>query len=236
MALGLIVWIDKHLGAKSLQGAYQPTRHGMYWFAAFVAVAVLGALLGLLKPIRRAIGRYRPVADPAKRRGGTAATLTALVIVGSSLLASIGGILLALQARGVPTGDSGLTLTGLALGVALLGGTSIFGRRGGLFGTVLAVTLITLVTAYAEATNRRVAPLALAALAIAAGLVVTRLIEAFGRPQSAIDDDADRAWQTSAAASNSDIGWSSRQSGWTSPLPARSGDDGWGAEDRWGSR
>jgi ribose/xylose/arabinose/galactoside ABC-type transport system permease subunit len=236
MVLGLMVWINKHLDPKPLQGAYQPNRHGMYWLAGFAVIGLVGALLGAVKPIRRAIGRFRSVSDPAKRRGATAATLTALALVGSCLLASLGGILLALQARGIPAGDSGLTLTGLALGAALLGGTSIFGRRGGVFGTVLAVALVVLVIGYADITDRRVAPLAFAALAIGLGLVVTRLIEAFGRPQSVIDDEADRSWQANAASSNSDIGWSSRQSGWTSPLPARSGDDGWGVEDRWGSR
>jgi ribose/xylose/arabinose/galactoside ABC-type transport system permease subunit len=236
MAFGLIVWIGKHLAPKALQNGYQPTRHAMYWLAGFAAIAVLGGLLGLIKPIRRAVGRYRPVADPARRRGAAAGTLTALAIIGSSLLASVGGILMALQARGIPDGDSGLTLTGLALGAALLGGTSIFGRRGGVFGTVLAVGLVVLVIRYADVTDRQVAPLAFAALAIGIGLVVTRLIETFGRPQSVIDEDADRAWQANAPGSNSDIGWSSRQSGWTSPLPARSGDDGWGVEDRWGSR
>src|SRR6266542_3190455 len=133
------------------------------------------------------------------------------------------------------------TVTGVqtcALPISLFGGTSAFGRRGGVFGTLLAVVLAVLVTQYAAATHRHVAPLALAAGALAAGLIVTRLIETFGRPRSAIDDDTDQGWRSSSTTSTapSETSWSSRQSGSgrTSPLPARSGDDGWGTEDRWG--
>jgi ribose/xylose/arabinose/galactoside ABC-type transport system permease subunit len=241
-AFGVTVWTQRHSDLVRLgDNAYQPSRHAVYWFVAFAAVAVIGSLLGLVKPIRRALGRFRPIADPARRRGGGAAGLTTVALLGSCAFASLGGILLALHSRIVsPTAD-GMTLTALALGAALLGGTSAFGRRGGIFGTLLAVVLVLLATQYALVTNRRVAPLALAATAIVVGLIITRLIEAYGRPRSAMDDDADQSWRSSSTVTStptsSDSGWSSQQSsGWTSPLPARSGDDGWGSEDRWGSR
>lgn len=238
--LGVIVWIQRHTETVKLDNAYQPTKHAAYWLGAFVAIALVGGLLGLVKSVRRAVGRFRPVADPAKRRGGGAAGLTTVAILGSCAFASLGGVLIALHARAAIPTDDGITLTALALGAALLGGTSAFGRRGGVLGTVLGVALVVLVTQYAAVTDRRVAPLALAAAAIGAGLVVTRLVEAFGRPRSAVDEEADQSWRatnTSTSTSPSDTGWSSRQSsGWTSPLPARSGDDGWGSEDRWGSR
>jgi ribose/xylose/arabinose/galactoside ABC-type transport system permease subunit len=242
-AFGVIVWIQKHSETIRLDNAYQPARHAIYWFAGFAVLALAGGFLGLVKPVRRAVGRFRPVADPAKRRGGGAAGLTAIAILGSCAFASIGGVLVALDTRAVGPANDGLTLTGFALGAALLGGTSAFGRRGGVFGTVLAVALVVLTIQYVTVTNRQIAPLALAAGAIGMGLIVTRLIETFGRPRSAVDDDADDVWRSNAASSTSsstDTGWSSRQSGsgsgWTSPLPARSGDDSWGSEDRWGSR
>jgi ribose/xylose/arabinose/galactoside ABC-type transport system permease subunit len=236
---GVVVWIETHGTAVKLDGAYQPTRHAVYWFAGFAAIALLGGLLGLVKPVRRAIGRFRPVADPARRRGGAAAGLTTLAIVGSCAFAGVGGVLIALHAQTASPANDGLSLTALALGAALVGGTSAFGRRGGVLGTLLAVALVILVTQYVTVTDRRVAPLALAAGAVGFGLIVTRLVETFGRPRSVVDDEADDGWRTSSATastSSSDTGWSSRQSGWTSPLPARSGDDGWGSEDRWGSR
>jgi ribose/xylose/arabinose/galactoside ABC-type transport system permease subunit len=237
-ALGVIVWLQMHADTVRLEDAYDPTSHAMYWFVAFAALALLGGFLGIVKPIRRAVGRFRPVADPAKRRGAGAAGLTTLAILGSCALASLGGVLIALHDRAANPGNDGVGLTALALGVALFGGTSVFGRRGGVLGTLLAVVLAVLVTQYAAATHRHVAPLALAAGALAAGLIVTRLIETFGRPRSAIDDEVDQGWRSSSATSTapSETSWSSRQSGsgWTSPLPARSGDDGWGTEDRWG--
>jgi len=237
-ALGVIVWLQMHADTVRLDDAYNPTSDAMYWFAAFAALALLGGFLGMAKPVRRAVGRFRPVADPAKRRGAGAAGMTTLAILGSSALASLGGVLIALHDRAANPDIDGVGLTALALGVALFGGTSAFGRRGGVFGTLLAVVLAVLVTQYAAATHRHVAPLALAAGALAAGLIVTRLIETFGRPRSAIDDDTDQGWRSSSTTSTapSETSWSSRQSGsgWTSPLPARSGDDGWGTEDRWG--
>src|SRR5207248_1599512 len=53
--------------------------------------------------------------------------------------------------------------------------------------TVLAVSLVTVAMKYADVTGRRVAPLAFAAAAIGIGLLVTRLVEAFGRPRSVTD-------------------------------------------------
>src|SRR6266542_2371052 len=184
-ALGVIVWLQMHADTVRLDDAYNPTSDAMYWFAAFAALALLGGFLGMAKPVRRAVGRFRPVADPAKRRGAGAAGMTPLAILGSSALASLGGVLIALHDRAANPDIDGVGLTALALGVALFGGTS-----------------------------------------------------AFGRPRSAIDDDTDQGWRSSSTTSTapSETSWSSRQSGsgWTSPLPARSGDDGWGTEDRWG--
>jgi ribose/xylose/arabinose/galactoside ABC-type transport system permease subunit len=237
VAFGVIVWIQLRSDDITLDDAYQPTRHAAYWFLGFAVIALLGSLLGATRSVRRAVGRFRPVADPARRRGGAAAALTTLALVASCALAGVGGILMALHARIAAPGTDALGLAGLALGAALVGGTSAYGRRGGLFGTVFAVTLMVIVIRYAEVTDRRVAPLAFAAGAIALGLVVTRLVETFGRPKFVGEDEADGDWSagTSTTASDS-AGWSSRPGGWTSPLPARTGDDGWGSDDRWGGR
>ena len=160
------------------------------WLGGFAVLAVLGGLLGLSKPLRRAVGRFRPVADPARRRGAAAGSLAALAIIGSSGLASVSGVLVASRAGTVSPPNNALTLTGLALGTALIAGTSAYGRRGGVFGTVLAVALVSVVMEYLDVTKRAVAPLAVAAVAIGAGLVVTRLVETFGRPRSVADMSA----------------------------------------------
>jgi ribose/xylose/arabinose/galactoside ABC-type transport system permease subunit len=236
-ALGLLVWVQQHRPEQVVNGAYDPSAHAWYWFGGFAALALLGGLLGMFKPIRRAVGRFRPVADPARRRGGAAAVLTALAIVGSSILAAGGGVLIALDSRSVSPAADGLALTGVALGAALLGGTSAFGRRGGILGTVLAVVLIVAVVRFAAAEGRALNQLAVAAVTIAVGLIVTRLVEAFGRPRTAIEHDDEPEWTPGTNAMGGDTGWSSsRTGGWTSQLPARTTDEGWGVQERWGTR
>ncbi len=244
-ALGVVVWIQKHAAVAKVTTAYRADQHAIYWYGGFAALALLGGILGLVKPIRRGVGRFRPVGDPATRRGTPGAAMAFVAIVGSSVLAAVGGVLTALSTRSVAPVDGFLT-TGLALGAALAGGTSAYGRRGGILGTLLAVTLITLVIKYGDAANLKISQYAVAAVAVAGGLAVTRLVESFGRPRSARVTDPLDEWAEdppSAAARAADVGgssgWSaSRQTGWTSQLPARSTDDTWGgaADERWGVR
>jgi len=240
-ALGLIVWIQRQATPGQLGTTYQPTRHAFYWYGAFAALVLLGGFLGLVKPIRRGLGRYRPIGDPALRRGTGAAVIACLAMVASCALAGLAGILGLLANVGLPA--DGLAVTGLALGAALLGGTSAFGRRGGIFGSLFVATLFALVLTYANVANLRISDYALAAGAIAAGLVVTRLVESFGRPASArqYPEDEDEPWVAPARleeAANSAGYTPPRQSGWTSQLPARTNDDTWAGaiDDRWGTR
>jgi ribose/xylose/arabinose/galactoside ABC-type transport system permease subunit len=231
-AFAVMVWINQHRPAKVADGTYDPHKHALYWFAGLALVSVAGGLLGMIKFIRRGIGRFRPVADPARRRGGTGGALSAVALMGSSILAAGAGIVLALDQRDVTPTDNGLALTGLALGAALLGGTSAFGRRGGIFGTLLAVMLIVLLVRYSSAEKWNVSLLAVAAFAIGGGLVVTRLVETFGRPRPLIEEPEEQLDISDST------GWTtgSRSGGWTSQLPARTTDEGWGAEERWSTR
>jgi MFS family permease len=164
-----------------------------------------------------------------------------LALAGSGGMAALGGILTGLSSAAVAPVD-GLVTTGFALGIALVGGTSAYGRRGGIFGTLLATSLFVLLLRYGDAANWRIAQLAWAAGMIAAGLVVTRLVEALGRPRPVLpemepDEGDDWAAGSRSANSNPGPGWSnaSRQGGWSSQLPARSLDDTWAGDDRWNS-
>src|SRR5204863_10181237 len=132
-ALGLTVWSQRQPRPGRVGTTYQPTRHAFYWYGAFAALVRLGGFLGLLKPIRRGLGRYRPIGDPALRRGTGAAVIACLAMVASCALAGLAGILCLLANVGLPA--DGLAVTGLALGSALLGGPSACGRRGGVFGS-----------------------------------------------------------------------------------------------------
>jgi ribose/xylose/arabinose/galactoside ABC-type transport system permease subunit len=243
VALALVVWINRHVQAIGVTVKYHPAGQAFYWYGGFAAVALLGGILGLVKPIRRGVGRFRPVGDPALRRGGVAAVVVFVALVSSSVLAGLAGVLGALSASRVQP-DDGMLTTGLALGAALVAGTSAFGRRGGVLGTVLAVTSVALFTRYAAVANLRVSPFATAAVLICAGLLVTRLVESYGRPASARpgEPSGSDGWDDGTQTNNNRAldpgpGWSSpRQGGWTSQLPARSTDDTWGgaADDRWG--
>ena len=247
--LAVLAWIQlRFSGSVEVVGDFDPTDNAYYIFGGFVAVSLVAGLLGLIKPIRRGVGRFRPVADPALRRGGTAATVTIIGLLGSSALASIGGILLAANSgaaeRSVQAGTTaGIELTALAIGVALVGGTSAFGRRGGLFGTILGTGLVVLLMVYGDQSGWGISPLLLAGGAVATGLIVTRLVETFGRPLS-VDENPDdwtdvgvggaASW---SAPSTTGDPWAGLSSQPASPPPPTSttttATSQWGDTDRW---
>jgi hypothetical protein len=242
---GVMVWSQSQHRTYSLpEGVYQPTTQALYLFGGFALLAFAGGLFGSTRSIRRSVGRFRPVGDPASRRGGGAGAIGVLALLASCGLGAMAGVLMALQAGKVGPPDQSLTLLALSLGGALLGGTSAFGRRGGLLGTILATVVLTLAVKYVDASERNVNLLAVGAAAIAIGLVATRLVERFGRPPATIEDEIGE-WRTVPNANGSTVpdpvgetsGWgATRSSGWTSPLPASSADDRWGADDAWGGR
>ncbi|MEV0714933.1 ABC transporter permease [Asanoa sp. NPDC050611] len=214
-AAGTLVFIERRPAPVNVQGGYDPTDHALYLFVGVAVIAVLGGLLGTVKSVRRSVGRFRPVADPARRRGSVAAVLTAGSIAISMPLAAGAGVLLAAASEGPVAPTSGLEWTALAVGAALLGGTSAYGRRGGIFGTVLAVALLVVGQRYfAERGWEEVTTAALGAGAVVVGLIVTRLVETFGRPKSAGDDTP---WQTTTPR-GSTLG--DRTDSWSS-LPAQ---------------
>lgn len=231
-----IVWIQKHSDPVKVVGEYDLGRHVYYLVGGFVALTIIAGLLGAIRSIRRGIGRFRPVGDPAERRGGFAGFMATLGLISSTGLAAVAGVLLAAgygaQDRSVaPT--LGLELTGLALGAALVGGVSAYGRRGGVFGTLLGVALLTLLIWYAQAEGWRISFYALAAGAVATGLVVTRLVETFGRPLPLYGDPED--WTDVGVAGTAGV-WSSGSGDTWSNLPAQPAPhrtDQWGEDDRW---
>lgn len=231
-AAAAVVWLQLQPAEIPLTGAYDPGRQAAFLFTVVVAAAVLGGLIGSIKPVRRAVGRFRPVADPADRRGGKAAVLCGAAIVASMPLSVIAGVILVAGA-GVPAqgsvGVNWFTWTLLGLGLALLAGTSAFGRRGGVFGTVLAVVALVLFHRFQQEQGYQIALLATAAGTVVIGLAATRLVERFGRPRTTNQDDPDR-WETTnpaaAAPLISERGASATERGstaesWATALPAR---------------
>lgn len=234
-ALAAVVWIQKQTGPVNVAGQFDPTDRAWYYLGGFAAVSIVGALLCTIRPVRRGIGRYRPVGDPATRRGVFAGCVTAAAIVGSTAVAAVAGVLLAGLSSSVRP-DLGLDWTGLAIGAALVGGVSAYGRRGGVLGTVLGTIVLSLVIKLGEEADWRVSPYAVAAATMVAGLIVTRLVETFGRPLMAPDEES---WTAEATSTWSGAGWTGPEAGsWASPLPtqttAASRPEPW-QDDRWSS-
>jgi ribose/xylose/arabinose/galactoside ABC-type transport system permease subunit len=230
VGLGVLGWVDQQ-SAVSLTCGYDRLPHADYWFGGFCAVSVIAALVGLFPPLRRAFGRFRPVADPAHRRGVVAAVIVVAVSIVSTILAGVSGVLAVTLSHRAVASD-GLDLTALAIGAALLGGTSAYGRRGGIFGTVFAVSLLTVVDQYLVATERSWSRAALAAVAIGVGLAVTRLVERFGRPDPGRDDTEEEDW---VPAAHMAPGYATATTSVNAPTPAATAGGLWASDEAWGS-
>ncbi|WP_328463021.1 ABC transporter permease [Actinoplanes sp. NBC_00393] len=228
---GAVVYVQLRVAPVDVQGDWDPTDQAFLIFGGFALLAVLGGGLGAVGPVRRFVGRMRPTADPARRRGVAAVVPAVLALVLSSLFAVGAGVLIAAQAgkAGEPiVPGTGLEWTGIAIGLALLAGTSAYGRRGGIFGTLFAVTALTLFLDYESRRELDIALFAIAASLMVAGLLITRLVETHGSPYASGPEE----WN--AAASNGTTWSPTLPETWNTPAtpPARSDrwDDGpWGA-------
>nr|WP_199737012.1 MULTISPECIES: ABC transporter permease [Micromonospora] len=234
-AAGVIVYIERRTTPVVVQGGYDPRQTAIYLFLGFAAVAVLGGLLGAIKPVRRLVGRYRPVADPARRRGVVAAMVTALALIASTVLAMLGGVLIAANGSGPVAPVTGLDWTVLAVGTVMLAGTSAYGRRGGIFGALFAVGLVEVFLAWAATRGWTISRWAVGGATLGAGLLVTRLVESLGRPRPAGagqvgppgDGTISAGWALTPSPEPADA--------WPSVLPVRNTDttvDAWEAP-RW---
>ncbi len=224
--LGVIVYAQLRAAPVAVQGDLDLSDQAFYLFGGFALLAVLGGAAGTIASIRRTFGALRPVGDPARRRGAIVALPVVASLVLSSVFAVVAGILIAAQSTEPIEPDTGLQWTGLAFGAVLLAGTSAYGRRGGVFGTLLAVIGLTLFLDYADRRDLDIALFAVGAATIGAGLVVTRLVETYGRPLPVADPDED--WQATTGGATA----------WTPDLP-----ENWspasaapGPADRWDDR
>lgn len=200
-AFGVIVYDQLRTAPVDVQGGYDPTAHAFFLFGGFALLAVFGGALGAVGGVRRLVGRLRPQGDPADRRGAVAALPIIFALVASSVFAVGAGILMASHTDGQIAPGTGLEWTGIAVGTALFAGTSAFGRRGGIFGTLLAVIAVVLFLDYSDRRELQIALFAIAGALIGAGLMVTRLIETYGRTQVYAEPAEDwNAAPTSGAA------------------------------------
>jgi hypothetical protein len=115
------------------------------------------------------------------------------------VLAALAGILNSMTTGGAAT-DTGITWTVVAVAIALAGGTSAYGRRGGIFGTVLAAIVFVLVGDYSNLADYRIDTRVLIGSALIIGLLATRLVETYGRPHRAYDDATTSRWLGGSAS------------------------------------
>jgi hypothetical protein len=230
-AMGVIVYDQLRTAPVNVQGTFDPSNQAFYLFGGFALLAVLGGAFGTVAPVRRWLGRMRPVADPAGRRGGAAAAPVLGSLVLSSMFAVVAGVLMAAQSTRPIVPGTGLEWTGIALGTALIAGTSAYGRRGGIFGTLLAVAGMALFLDYSDRRNFDIALFAIAACAVGGGLIVTRLVETYGRPLPAplVDDE----WN--AAATTATTNWQpDRPDTWAPTVAPQARSDRWD-DGPWGT-
>jgi ribose/xylose/arabinose/galactoside ABC-type transport system permease subunit len=112
------------------------------WFVLFAAVSIGGGLLWWLIPdLRGILSRGRRAGEPAAWTGLTAGIGGVIGLTVSSALAGLAGVAMTGHLRFVQPG-SAAQVTATALAAALLGGVSVFGRRGGVAGTFCAVLIL----------------------------------------------------------------------------------------------
>ena len=139
-------------GVDTVTGWSQP--NGLYVLGGAAALAVLGGFIGLAPGMRDGFSAVKGLADGEGRRSASAVFLLLGGTVLSMLLAAGAGFVLFVFGLGSIEGDHSLNfgLFGtyplaveplvLAFGVALLAGTSLWGRRGGVFGMVFATLAV----------------------------------------------------------------------------------------------
>jgi ribose/xylose/arabinose/galactoside ABC-type transport system permease subunit len=112
------------------------------WFAVFLVVSVGGGALWLVPAVRRPLSALRNPGDPARWTGPRTGLGAVAGLTGSSFLAGLAAVplLMRLQMADI----AGTSLMTVAFAAVLLGGVSVFGRRGGVFGTLLGVTIVAL--------------------------------------------------------------------------------------------
>lgn len=160
-------------------------RYATWWAGGVLAISVLFGLFGMARPIRRVLGSFRPTGDPAARPAPSAAMVVSLALAVSTGIAAAAGVFGTVRSGG--TQLAGIpAYTVLALGAALVGGTSAYGRRGGVFGTALGVLAVCLVLQLGAARHwpMDTTTYAVAGGAILLGLIVTRLVEWGGRART----------------------------------------------------
>jgi ribose/xylose/arabinose/galactoside ABC-type transport system permease subunit len=171
-------------GGRALPADPDLTRWAWVLFGGAALLSVAGGAFGAAPRVRAVVGRYRPASDPSWPRGSDAGVVAVGALALSALLAAGAGLVFTLRVHSAgPVGNSSLLTTVAAFAAALVGGTSVHGRRGGIFGTVLAASALQMFLLWlALGGVAEWIRVCVVGGAVLLGLAVSRLIEHLGRP------------------------------------------------------
>jgi ribose transport system permease protein len=111
----------------------------------FIVVTIAAAIFLKLTRAGRYLYATGGNSDAARLSGVPVTLIVAMTFVICSTLAAFGGVLLTAWLEvGQPTASAGAELTAIA--AVVLGGTSLFGGKGGVFGTFIAVILLSILS------------------------------------------------------------------------------------------
>lgn len=119
---------------------------GWLVIAGVVVLSIAGGLIGIMRPVRETLGGCVDAVEQRGKRTPAAFATTWAALIGSCLMAGVAGYLVMLP-TGANLSIAVVNANGLAplltgLGIVLIGGTSARGRRGGVFGTLLAAVVV----------------------------------------------------------------------------------------------
>jgi ribose/xylose/arabinose/galactoside ABC-type transport system permease subunit len=149
----------------------------LLWVAMFVVISVGGAALWLIPGVHARFSASSNPGAPGQWTGLRAGLGAVAGLTGSSLLAGIGGVALAIFDGAADPVQDGINVTLIALAAVLIGGVSVFGRRAGLLGTAVGTVMVTTALFIVEAhfsVNWYYVP---AGILVFLGLGVSRIME-----------------------------------------------------------
>ena len=112
------------------------------WYGLFFVLSAGGGAVWLIPGVRKPLSAAREPGEPGRWLGLRTGLGAIVGLTGSSFLAGLAAVPLTMRLQAADT--SATAQVTFALAAALLGGVSVFGRRAGVFGTLLAVTILTL--------------------------------------------------------------------------------------------
>lgn len=190
IGMGIGLWWLSAGGPGPLQIDQFPRSVALIAFGAAFGFSVLLGLIGASAKLRNKMSAIRDVPSGDKHGRGSL-VFTGLLF--SSLLAGAAGVAAAWISPhfndGTAVPADGMNYTLLPLAAALLGGTSLYGRRGGFAGTALATTVLVAAMWFMESRELGWDEKWIMVIALFAGFVMTRVIEHFNLPADG-DEDA----------------------------------------------